>query len=47
MECFSSLRLEEFSCTAQGEIEYNVDLRKYDNDSHNGEYRYGLFSFIK
>lgn len=47
VECFSSLRLEEFSCTAQGEIEYNVDLRKYDNDSHNGEYRYGLFSFIK
>lgn len=47
VECFSSLELEEFSCTAEGEIEYNVDIHKYDNDSHNGEYRYGLFSFIR
>lgn len=47
VKCFNLLHLEEFSCTAQGEIEYNVDLHKYDNDFHNGEYRYGLFSFIK
>lgn len=47
VDCFSSLRLEEFSCTAEGKIEYNVDIHKYDNDPHNGEYRYGLFFFVK
>ncbi len=47
IECFQGLSLEEFSCTAQGKIEYNADIHKYDNDSHNGEYRYGLFSFKK
>lgn len=47
IDCFSTLSLQEFSCAAQGKIEYNVDLHKYDNDQHNGEYRYGLFSFIK
>lgn len=47
VKCFNSLQLEEFSCTAQGEIEYNVDLHEYDDDTHNGEYRYGLFSFTK
>lgn len=47
IECFSTLRLEEFSCTSQGKIESNVDIHKYDNDLHNGEYRYGLFSFLK
>ncbi|MCM1261850.1 MAG: DUF268 domain-containing protein [Butyrivibrio sp.] len=46
-ECFSDLKLEEFSCTAEGKIEYNVDIHKYDNDPHNGEYRYGLFLFTK
>ena len=47
IECFSSLQLKEFSCTANGEIEYHVDIHKYDNDLHNGEYRYGLFYFEK
>ena len=47
VECFSNLKLKEFSCAAEGKIEYNVDLHKYDNDSHNGEYRYGLFFFEK
>ena len=46
-ECFSSLRLKEFACTAEGKIEYNVDIHKYDEDTHNGEYRYGLFFFEK
>lgn len=45
--CFDVLTLEEFSCTAEGKIEYNVDIHKYDNDSHNGNYRYGLFHFSK
>lgn len=47
VNCFSSLKLEEFSCAAEGKIEYNVDLVKYNDDVHNGEYRYGLFSFVK
>lgn len=47
VECFSTLILKEFSCVADGRIEYGVDLHKYDNDSHNGEYRYGLFQFEK
>lgn len=47
LECFSSLQLEEYSCTADGKIEYDADIYKYDSDMHNGEYRYGLFSFRK
>lgn len=47
VDCFSALRLEEFSCACDGKIEYNVDIHKYDNDVHNGEYRYGLFLFVK
>lgn len=47
VKCFSSLRLLEFSCATADKIEYNVDIHKYDEDAHNGEYRYGLFSFVK
>lgn len=47
VESFLPLRLKEFACTADEKIEYNVDLNKYDNDPHNGEYRYGLFYFEK
>lgn len=47
VESLSTLELEEFSCTAEGKIEYNVDIHKYDKDPHNVEYRYVLFSFIK
>lgn len=44
---FSEMELIEYSCTAQGEIEYNVELNKYDEDRHDGNYRYGLFHFRK
>lgn len=47
VNCFGSLKLEEFSCTADGSLEKNVDLHKYDNDPNNGNFRYGLFSFVK
>ncbi len=47
IDCFGSLNLKEFSCTSNGKIEYNVDIHKYDNDLHNGNYRYGLFYFMK
>ena len=45
--CFGELALKEFSCTANGKIEYDVELHKYDEDRHNGNYRYGLFHFAK
>lgn len=47
IEQFDQLQLVEFSCTAAGEIERDIDVHKYDNDKHNGNYRYGLFHFIK
>lgn len=47
VKCFSSLSLKEFSCAAEGKIEYHADIHKYDCDPHNGEYRYGLFMFQK
>lgn len=47
LDCFTKLHLEEFSCVAEGKIEYNVDVHKYDNDLHNGNWRYGLFAFVK
>ncbi|MCI8392282.1 MAG: DUF268 domain-containing protein [Roseburia sp.] len=47
IESFAGLRLVEFSCAAEGKIEYHVDLHKYDHDPHNGEFRYGLFCFEK
>ena len=47
IECFKTLRLKEFSCTSQGELERDVDIHKYDHDPHDGEWRYGLFHFIK
>ncbi len=46
-ECFSQLTLREFSCVSEGKIESMIDLHKYDEDKHNGEYRYGLFYFEK
>ena len=47
IENFSTLELKEFSCTAEGKIEYNVEICKYDQDFHPGDYRYGLFHFVK
>lgn len=47
VDCFHDLHLLEYSCAAQGTIEYNVDIHKYDDDQHNGEWRYGLFHFCK
>ncbi|MEH2952014.1 DUF268 domain-containing protein [Candidatus Merdisoma sp. JLR.KK011] len=46
-ECFHKLELLEFSCAAEGRIEYDVDIHKYDDCFENGEYRYGLFRFQK
>lgn len=47
IKSFPLLSLEEFSCVADGKIEYSVENHKYDCDEHYGEYRYGLFLFVK
>lgn len=47
VKCFNTLKLEEFSCAANGSLEKNVDLHKYDKDPNNGNFRYGLFYFVK
>lgn len=47
IENLPHMNLIEYSCTAGGKIEYNVEIGKYDTDNHNGNYRYGLFHFVK
>lgn len=44
---FSQLELIDFAYTADGKLERTMDLHKYDDDNHNGNYRYGLFYFVK
>lgn len=46
-DCFEEFRLVEFACAADGKLETGVDLHKYDRDTHDGNYRYGLFHFVK
>ena len=47
VDAFEQMKLLEFSCTADGKIEYNVELHKYDDAVDDGNYRYGLFHFVK
>lgn len=47
IDSFSDMELIEFSCATEEQIEYNVAIHKYDNDLHNGNYRFGLFHFRK
>lgn len=47
IRCFLSMQLVDFAYVADGRIEQSNDLHKYDNDKHDGDYRYGLFHFIK
>lgn len=47
VNCFCEMELVEYSCVTEEKIEYNVDIHKYDQDEHNGNYRYGLFHFVK
>jgi len=47
IENFDHMDLQEFSCTADGKIEYDVKIHKYDQDKDHGDYRYGLFHFTK
>lgn len=46
IECFSDMKLEEFSCTANGVLEsYIEDIHKYDNEKN--DFVCGLFYFVK
>ncbi len=47
VDCLKDLSLVEYSCAAEKRIEQEVPIHKYDDDPHNGEYRYGLFEFRK
>lgn len=47
IDSFADMKLVEFSCATETEIEYNVGIHKYDNDMHNGNHRFGLFHFKK
>lgn len=47
VDCFNNMKLIEFSASTRDGIELNPDLHQFDNDPNNGEYRYGLFHFIK
>lgn len=47
IDCFHKLKLLEFSCTAGGKLERNVDIHKYDEAIDKGNYRFGLFYFIR
>jgi hypothetical protein len=47
IQCFDGLQLVEFSAASQGKIEFNCDIHAFDHDKHNGEFRYGLFQFVK
>lgn len=47
IDYFYERDLVEYSCVTADRIDYNVDIHKYDQDEHNGNYRYGLFHFVK
>lgn len=47
VESFKEMQLIDFAYVADGGIEQTKDLHKYDDDKHDGEYRYGLFHFVK
>lgn len=47
IESFGDMELIDFSCATEEQIEYDVDIHKYDKDGHNGNHRFGLFHFRK
>lgn len=47
VDAFPEFRLEEYSCTYNGYIEYNIDIHKYDEDITLGGNRFGLFHLRK
>lgn len=46
-DCFHEMELIEYSCAVAGQLEKNVELHKFDDDLHKGNYCYGLFHFCK
>lgn len=49
IDSFSDMKLLEFSSVhdSEDEIEYNIDVHKYDNEEDNAGWRFGLFVFEK
>ena len=47
IDCFDQMEMIRYSCVAENTLEENVKIDKYDQDPHNGNYRYGLFWFKK
>lgn len=47
IESFNKVRLLEFSCTANGKIEKNIEINRYDDDMESKGNRFGLFYFEK
>jgi len=47
IDCFSGMELKELAFAAHGELEMGSNIHRYDADTHDGEYRYGLFHFVK
>jgi len=47
VKAFKSLSLSEYSVTHNADIEYNVDIHKYDDCLEWGGERFGLFAFEK
>lgn len=47
VKCFSTMQLTDFAYAADGSLEETNDLHKYDCDKHDGNFRYGLFHFVK
>ena len=47
IESFSDFELKEFSTCLENMIEENVPIHQYDHEYVNGNYRYGLFWFVK
>lgn len=47
VDSFNKMKLIEFSVATIEGIEKKPDIHKFDDDPHNGEYRYGLFHFMK
>lgn len=47
VEAFPEFKLEEYSSTYNGYIEYNIDIHKYDEDITLGGGRFGLFHLRK
>lgn len=47
INCFDQMKLIELSCTSEEGIECQIELSRYDDDLCKGNFRFGLFHFVK